>query len=170
MQGSGAQGVNTDPRAGESAADAQGTIDWLFPPLEAGHGIGREGEQTNGSGTVSGYGTEPTGEPPPSARDEVSVPNGPAARLSPGATAFTPRGGTMTSTAHGGSETSMMSASAVRLNPTAVAFVPRGGVSSVGGPMCPDDHMLCPDGTRAARPVRSNANRYTYHCNMCRTG
>ena len=176
MEGGGAQGVSTDPHTCIPAADEQAGVDWPFPPLQAGHGIEREEKQMGGSGTVSGYGGEPTGEPPPSARDEVSVMNGPAARLDPGAAAFAPREVGMTSESHGDGEARTISASTVGLNPAAVAFVPRGGavesvprggVSSVGGPMCPDDHWYCSDGTRAARQVRSNADRYTYQCNVC---
>ena len=43
------------------------------------------------------------------------------------------------------------------------------GVSSVCGPMCPDEHRVTKDNTRAARliPHKSHKAKYAYICNWC---
>ena len=40
-------------------------------------------------------------------------------------------------------------------------------MSTVGGPRCPAEHGFAQDGTRAARHIAPNAERYTYLCNVC---
>ena len=155
------------PTTGMHGSTEQPAIDWPFPPLRAGHSRGGDGAQTGVNGEASRYRGEPTGTPPPSDSDAVSATGDSVAGLNPAATAFAPRNMHIASVTHGRNETNMTSASAARLSPAAVEFVPRGGVSSVGGPMCPDDHWYCTDGARAARQVRANADRYTYHCNVC---
>ena len=126
------------------ARNTPGPQHWTLPPLQAGH-------------------TDPTS----SASGVASMASASAAGLDPAAAVFAPRDGSSEVHTASGAQSGMAGSSAERLNPAAVDFVPRGGVSSVGGPMCPDDHWYCSDGTRAARQVRSNADRYTYQCNVC---